>query len=210
MIYKENDTTFIAIMQSIHKSLNNGIRSAKAGRPREWLAQKKLDIDISGACFNSGQMHHRREQEFKERLESVGFLIRTDAPTNNGQIPYTTFGKESIMFPLKNEKNQTINFYAININNEEIRYLNQYGLYPQYPRQDTRKLYIVPCILDAATLLQSRIPDNKEAVLSLFDGELKPQHEQALKKLHRLEEIIWVETIENVAEKKVKKQMYEK
>lgn len=184
---------FIRIMGVLHKSLNNGIRSANAIKPRQWLLEKKLSIEISSACFNSGQIHHRKQQSFKDELESIGFLRKSNVPTNNGQIPYTTFGANSIIFPLKNEKNQTINLYAININNQKTEYLNQEGIYPYYPHQDTKKLYIVPAILDAATLLESRIPDNKESVISLFDGELKPQHEQVIKQLNHLQQIVFIE-----------------
>lgn len=181
------------ILAMIHKSLANGIRNAKADVPRNWLKERNLTLESSGAVFNSGQMHHRKPQEFKEALESVGFLTQSDVPTNNGQVPYTSFGNYSVMFPLKDEHGDVVNFYAIRIKNNQTAYLNSEGIYPAYPHEGIRKLYIVNSIIGAATILEAKVLDNKEAVMALFDGEIMPQHEEVLKRLTQLEEVIWVE-----------------
>lgn len=185
------------IMAMIHKSLANGIRNAKADIPRNWLKEKNLTIDSSGAVFNSGQMHHRKEQSFKDDLVSIGFLAISDVPTNNGQIPYTSFGNYSVMFPLKDEQGDVVNFYAIRIKNNQMAYMNNEGIYPCYPHEGIRKLYIVNSIIGAATILEAKVLDNKEAVMALFDGEIMPQHEEVLKRLTQLEEVIWVEQPNN-------------
>ncbi len=183
----------LEIMAKLHKSLSNGIRSGKANAPRDWMEAHKLDIVLTGACFNSGQIHHRKEQSFKDELASIGFLTQSDVPTNNGQIPYTVFGIHSIVFPLKNQDHQVVNLYAVSIKNGKTDYLNQEGIYPSYPGENTKKLYIVPDVIDAATLLSTNIPDNKEAVMALHNGELLPQHEEAIRQLSQLQEIIWIE-----------------
>jgi hypothetical protein len=103
------------LMQIVHSSLGNGIRSAKAVAPRKWLLEKSLSVENSGAVFNSGQMHHRKEQAFKDALESIGMLKRSDTMTNAGQIPYSCFGNYSILFPLRNEQKEVVNFYAMGL-----------------------------------------------------------------------------------------------
>jgi hypothetical protein len=185
------------ILATIHKSLSNGIRNSKAEVPRKWLKEKGLTLESSGATFNSGQMHHRKQQSYKDALESVGFLIKSEVPTNQGQIPYTSFGNYGILFPLRDEQNDVVNFYSIGIKNHKIQYLNKEGIYPCFPHESTKKLYIVNGILGAATILESNVLDNKEAVIALFDGEMLPQHEEAIKRLTQLEEVIWIESPEN-------------
>ena len=187
----------LEIFAKLHRSLSNGIRSAKSIAPREWIEAHKLNIESTGACFNSGQIHHRKEQSFKDELASIGFLTQSDVPTNNGQIPYTVFGNYSILFPLKNQNHQVVNFYAISIKNGKTEFLNKEGIYPCYPNEQTRKLYIVPNVIDAATLLSTNILDNKETVIALHNGILLPQHEEAIKKLTQLQEIIWIENNKN-------------
>jgi DNA adenine methylase len=182
-----------ATMERIYRSLSNGIRSAKAHVPRQWLKDKKLSAELTGACFNSGQIHHRKSEEFKAELARVGFARKSNAGTNGG-TPYTVFGIFSVMFPLRNEKNEVVNFYAVGIRNDKKGFMNDEGIYPQYPHEMTKKLYIVQAVMDAAILLESRVMDNREAVIALQDGEYLPQHAEAISRLKHLEEIVIIES----------------
>jgi hypothetical protein len=182
----------IELLSYIYRSLSNGIRSAKANAPREWLAQKGLSVEVTGACFNSGQIHHRKEQSFKDSLEQIGFIKRSDVPTNAGQIPYTVFGIYSVIFPLRDEDSRVVNFYAASLKKEKTEYMNQEGIYPSYPHAMTERLFITEDILDAATLLEAKVLDNREAVIALHDGKLMPQHSGAISSLKVLKEIILI------------------
>jgi len=187
----------IEIMARLHKSLSFGIRSGKAHAPRQWMEERKLKMFETGACFNSGQVHHRKPQAFKDELESVGFLTKRAVPAINGEKAYTVFGIHSVVFPLRNQDNQVVNLYAISIKNNNEVYLNKDGIYPCYPNETTKKLYIVPNIIDAATILSANLLDNKEAVIALQNGKILPQHEEAIAKLTQLKEIIWIENNKN-------------
>jgi hypothetical protein len=70
--------------------------------------------------------------------------------------------------------------------------MNKQGIYPAYPSSLTKKLYITNTIIDAATLLESKMLDNKEAVMALHDGELSDEHLQAINGLKELTEIILI------------------
>jgi len=182
------------IMERILKSLNNGIRSPKSKKPREWLKSRALSIEATYAAFNSGQIHHHKPQSFKDELASTGFLVRSDVGTNMGQVPYTVFGIYSIIFPLRDERGRVVNFYAIGVETNNASYMNNEGIYPSYPHPLTKKLYITESVIDAASLLESKILDNRDAVIALHDKEMLPQHKQAIASLQHLEEIILIET----------------
>jgi hypothetical protein len=182
----------IELLSYVYRSLSNGIRSAKANAPREWLAEKGLSVEVTGACFNSGQIHHRKEQSFKDSLEQVGFIKRSAVPTNAGQIPYTVFGIYSIIFPLRDEDSKIVNFYAASVKKEKTEYMNEDGIYPSYPHAMTETLFITEDILDAATLLEAKVLDNREAVIALHDGKLMSQHSDAISSLKVLKEIVLI------------------
>jgi hypothetical protein len=168
---KELPSGKIERLEFIYRSLSNGIRAAKSQAPRDWLAKKGLSIEATGACFNSGQIHHRKGQDFKVALAEVGFMQKSDAAVNCDTTAYTVFGIFSIMFPLRNLKNEIVNFYSIRIRSENTGYMNQDGgLYPAYPHELTKRLFVVNTVLEAAIMLEAKVLDNKEAVIALNEG----------------------------------------
>lgn len=193
-------------LEFIYRSLSNGIRAGKAKAPREWLAKKGLSIDATGACFNSGQIHHRKDQAFKVALAEVGFMTKSDVGANCDSTAYTVFGIFSIMFPLRNIKNEVVNFYSVRIRSGNTAYMNkEAGLYPAYPHEMTKKLFVVNSVLEAAVILESRVLDNREAIIALHDGKLMPEHKEAIMRLTKLEEVIYFDSKKApaVIEKKV-------
>jgi hypothetical protein len=178
----------------VYEYASNGLRVGKSKQAREWLKQKQLNAEQTMACFNSGQLHHRKEIEFKEALERIGFMKKSNVGTNCDSIPYTVFGTYSIMFPLRNTKNEIVNFYAIGLKNNKTSFLNHEGLYPNYPHELTKKLYITDNIIDCATLMESKILDNREAVIALYDGVFLEQHVKVIQGLKNLTEVIQIRT----------------
>ena len=106
------DKTEQELLELVYSYASNGLRVGKSKQAREWLRLKKLSMETTQACFNSGQLHHRKETEFKEALERIGFMKVSNHASNCESIPYTVFGNFSVMFPLRNELNQIVNFYA--------------------------------------------------------------------------------------------------
>ncbi len=182
------------IIERLYRSLSNGIRNSKSIVPQNWLKERGLSAEATGACFNSGQVHHRKPEEFRNELISIGFLAESDVPTNAGQKAYTVFGNYAILFPLKDESGAVVNFYAIGVKNGKTAFMNEEGVYPCYPQANTKKLYVVNSIIEAATLIEAKTLDNREAVLVIPDGKVLPQHTAAIKALTQLEELILIET----------------
>lgn len=194
LITNWNDKTEVELLSLVYSYASNGLRVGKSKQAREWLKQKQLNAEQTMACFNSGQLHHRKEKEFKEALERIGFIKKSNVGVNCDTIPYTVFGNFSVMFPLRNAKNEIVNFYAIGLKNSKTAFLNHHGLYPAYPHEQTKKLFITDTVIDAATLIESKIMDNREAVISLYDGVFLEQHVQVIQGLKNVTEVIQIRT----------------
>jgi hypothetical protein len=180
-------------LETLFLSFETGIRSAKATKPKEYLKSIGLDYNELRIGFNSGQFHHRESQQYKDRFEALGMLTKSDASVNKeGLTAYTVFGRYGVIFPLVNSLNEIVNYFAIRfeMKTPTEEYLNREGIYPAYPNPLTKRLFIVPTVLDAASLLQSKALENREAVIALHNGELLPQHLEAIKSLTELEELI--------------------
>jgi DNA primase len=99
--------------------------------------------------------------------------------------------KQCIIFPLKSKQNKIVSLYGRSIyNNEEAKHFytrNRKGLYPGYPKADTKQLILTEAIIDAATLLQCT--DYKILACYGTNG-FTAENEQAIRELNQLEEII--------------------
>lgn len=180
-------------LDKLFQSFETGIRSSKATKPRDYLNAIGLDYNELRIGFNSGQFHHRDPQEVKDQYEALGVLKKSDAGVNKeGLTAYTVFGRYGLVFPLLDEQNKIVNFFALrfNMDSPKEEYLNKQGIYPNHPNKTTKRLYITPTLIDCASLLQSKTLENRESVMALQNGELLPQHLQAIKSLTELEEII--------------------
>ena len=180
-------------LETLFLSFETGIRMAKAEKPREYLKSIGLDYNELRIGFNSGQFHHNKEQAFKDKFEALGVLKKSNASVREkGMTAYTVFGRYGLVFPLLDKNNQIVNFFAVRIDLDSPKeeYLNQKGIYPAYPSPLTKKLYIVPTVLDCASLIQSKVLGNQEAVMALHNGEVLPQHLEIIKGLQDLDEVV--------------------
>ncbi len=182
-------------LDQLFQSFETGIRSAKADKPKQYLKNIGLDYTTLRIGFNSGQFHHRETPEVKEHYEKLGLLTKSEAAVRDDSMTaYTVFGRYGLVFPLMDSSGQIVNYYALRFDmaTKQEDYLNNQGLYPSYPHVTTKRLFITPTLMDAASLLQSKALDQREAVLALHNGELLPQHLEAIKALNDLEEIITI------------------
>ena len=180
-------------LEEIFQSFETGIRSAKATKPKAFLAGIGLDYNTQRIGFNSGQFHHRRPQELKDHFESLGLLTKSNAAVRGEEMEaYTVFGRYGIVFPLQDSTGRIVNFYALRFDmaNPVEQYLNDEGIYPSYPHPYTKRLFITPTLMDCASLMQSKSLGNRDAVFALHNGELLTQHQQAITGLKELEEIL--------------------
>jgi DNA primase len=99
--------------------------------------------------------------------------------------------KQCVIFPLRDKKEKIVSLYGRSIhNNTEAKHFytrNRKGLYPSWPKSDTKQLIVTEAIIDAATLTQH----TSFTVLACYGTNgFTAEHEQAIKELKQLEEII--------------------
>lgn len=180
-------------LETLFRSFETGIRSAKAVKPRQYLKNIGLEYSDLRIGFNSGQFHHGKTQQFKDQFEKLGMITKSDAGVRDDSFTaYTVFGRYGLIFPLLNEDNSIVNYFALRFDLDEQKeeYLNSQGIYPAYPHPLTKKLYLAPTVIDCASLIQSKVLDQREAVIALHDGELLEQHLDVIKSLYELEAVI--------------------
>jgi energy-coupling factor transporter ATP-binding protein EcfA2 len=184
------------LLKSLFQSFSNGLRNFKATVPREYLASIGLDNSKLEIGFNSSQWHHRKDEVWRKPYIDLGLLTLSDAPVNDpSRTAYTCFGAYSLVFPLKNQQGEIVNLFMhrFKLNVPAGAFLNQEGIYPNYPKPLTKRLFITRNVIDTATLLQSGLLENRDSVMSLFDGELLKHQVKAIAELEDLEQIILID-----------------
>lgn len=184
------------ICERIYQSLYNGIRSFKSEEPRLWLKEKRLTPEVTGAGFSSGQITHRKTKEYLKEIESVGFIRANNILCKNGDTGYITFARYGIVFPLRDGNGRIVNFYGVRFKREqeEHSFMNDQGIYPAYPHETTTRLFITTSVLDTASMIEAKMLENRDALMCIPDGKILPQHEEAIRRLNRLDLILWMES----------------
>ena len=184
-------------LETLFQSFETGIRSSKAIKPKDYLHKIGLDYAELRIGFNSGQFHHNKSQEAKNEFEALGMIKKTDAGVRKEDLTaYTVFGRYGLIFPLTSKENEIVNYFALrfDLDTPKEEYLNSEGIYPAYPSANTKRLYLAPTVIDCASLIQSKALQKRDSVIAMHNGELLPQHIEALKSLYELEEIIIIKS----------------
>jgi hypothetical protein len=189
------------LLTKLFSSFQTGIRSSKAVKPKEYLKTIDLDYESLHLGFNSGQFHHRKDEEFKKNYEQLGILTLnpTIGVNQEDRTPYTCFGTYGIIYPLKDASGDIANLYAdrFKLETPKREFLNKEGIYPNHPNTNIKKLYILEDVISTATLIQAQVLKNEEAVISLFDGEITEEMERLLDEFKQLQQIVLISSESN-------------
>ncbi|WP_185114009.1 toprim domain-containing protein, partial [Fulvivirga imtechensis] len=173
----------------------NGVHNSKPAK--EYLESRNLNKDKLQVGYNSGQFHHgnRKEKHLVESCLKYGLLLdRGHVNNRTGEKAYSPFGKNCIVFALRNPQNQVVSLYfRSTIDNHKARHFylkDRQGLYPNHPKPETKKLILTESIIDAATLQQLELQDYELLALCGTNG-LTEEHAKAIGDLQELEEIIF-------------------
>jgi len=191
----EERATFLNNMFTYFK---NAVYNSKPAK--EYIQSRKLDHTKLEIGYNSGQFHHgtRKDETLIKQCLETGLLIDNNIVARTGQPAYNVFGKNCIVFALRNKQNQVTGLYfrsTINDKDQRHYYLrDRQGLYPGYPKPETKRLILTEAIIDAATLLQNQEPGTRNQdfeILALYGTNgFTEDHKQAIIELKELKEII--------------------
>lgn len=141
------------------------------------------------------KLFHRFQSNIKsEKVKS--YLSSRNLNHKEIEIGYNaqtwSYLKHCLIFPLRDEQNEIVSFYGRSIYDKENAkhfYLkNRKGLYPSYPKAETKVLILTEAIIDAASLLQLNLDYE---ILSLYGTNgLTEEHQEAIKRLEQLEEVV--------------------
>lgn len=163
---------------------------------KEYLDKIGIEQENLDCGYNSAQFHHREglsEEETETSLE-IGLLSPYYRKTPHGKdTTYSTFGGYSIIFPILNDNNEIVSFFAKNIKNGKGAILNKQGIFPKYPAHDIQHLLITENILDAASIYQDNNIKDKYGILALNAIEQLPDDFlKAIAPLNQLKEITFI------------------
>jgi DNA primase len=194
-----------AFLTNMFTYFKNAVYNSKPAA--DYIASRSLDHYQTEIGYNSAQFHHgkRKEETLINNCLKYGLLRETNVinARSKDDKAYNVFGKWCIVFALKNKSNQVTSLYfrsTINDTDQDPSrqsgkhyYLkDRQGLYPCYPKPETKKLILTEAIIDAATLLQvSEITANYTILSCYGTNGLTEEHQQAIKELEQLGEIIF-------------------
>jgi DNA primase catalytic core len=184
-----------ATLNKMFTYFKNAIYNSKPAQ--DYLQSRKLDFIKIEVGYNSGQFHHgtRKDETLIQQCLEAGLLSESAYPARTGEPGYSVFGKWCIVFALRNKQNQVTGLYfRSTLNDKEQRHFylkDRQGLYPGYPKTETKLLILTEAIIDTASLLQiPEITANYELLSCFGTNGLTEEHKAAIKELQQLQEII--------------------
>lgn len=193
---KTDNTERAMFLERMFTYFKNAIHNSKPAQ--EYLQKRCLDFRNTEVGYNAGQFHHgaRKDETLIKECLGYGILLDLGLKARTGDTAYKPFGKWCIVFALRNKANEIVSLYfRSTLADKEQRHFylrNRQGLYPNYPKAETKKLIITESIIDAATLLEQEIIKTNYEILALFGTNgFTEEHQTAIRNLQQLEELIF-------------------
>lgn len=186
----------VMFLERMFTYFKNAIHNSKPAQ--EYLQSRCIDFKKTEVGYNAGQFHHgtRKDETLINQCLQYGLLLDLGLKARTGDTAYKPFGKWCICFALRNKQNEIVSLYfRSTLQDKEQRHFylrDRQGLYPNYPKAATKKLIITESIIDAATLLEQEPIKSSYEVLALFGTNgFTEEHQQSIRALQQLEEIIF-------------------
>ena len=175
----EQPTTDTEFLERMFSYFKNALHSSKPAR--EYLGKRNLDNSILEIGYNSGQFHHgsRRDEQLIQKAVQCGLLLDKGLiNSRTGEKGYSPFAKWCICFALRNKEHRITGLYfrsalyddpSLDSSIAKHFYLkNRSGIYPGYPKKETKKLILTEAIIDCASLLQIQAIANSYSLMACF------------------------------------------
>jgi DNA primase len=160
-----------AFLTNMFTYFKNAVYNSKPAA--DYIASRSLDHYQTEIGYNSAQFHHgkRKEETLINNCLKYGLLRETNVinARSKDDKAYNVFGKWCIVFALKNKSNQVTSLYfrsTINDTDQDPSrqsgkhyYLkDRQGLYPCYPKPETKKLILTEATPVGARLQRAAAP----------------------------------------------------
>jgi DNA primase catalytic core len=193
------DLSRSAVLTKMFSYFKNGLSSSQPAKA--YAASRHLDPTKLEMGYNSGQFHHgqRKDKFLIESCLKVGLLLDQGKRSRTGEKAYQPFGKNGLVFALRNREGKITGLYFRNITESKTAkhfYLkDRQGLYPNYPKPETTKLILTEAIIDAGTVsaeVLTKAGYQNYEVLALYGTNgLTDEHLHAIKNLKNLSEVVF-------------------
>ena len=189
-------------LQKMFTYFKNAVHNSP--QAKQYIQSRALDFTKLEIGYNAAQFHHgtRKDETLIQQCLQYGLLIDAGLTSKTGDKAYKVFGKGCIVFALKNKSNQVTGLYFRSTITPPLGetegakhfYLkDRKGIYPNYPKSETKSLIITESIIDAATLLQiSEITSQYSVIAAYGANGLTDEIKKAIQELKQLNEIIFV------------------
>jgi DNA primase len=207
---KDNRQSATDFLQKMFTYFKNAVYNSKPAQ--DYIKGRSLDYTKLEIGYNAAQFHHgtRKDEQLINDCVKYGLLIDAGLTSKTGDKAYKVFGKGCIVFALRNKANQVTGLYfrsTVNESDSKHYYLkDRKGIYPNYPKVETKKLIITESIIDAATLLQiSEITSQYSIIAAYGTNGLNEEIKKAIQELKQLNELIFVFDTDEAGKIAVKK-----
>jgi len=174
----------VAILARYVEGCRKGISASESAR--KYATERGLDWQVLKIGFTGEKAPDTWDKNYKEHAAAIGLISKAEAGR------YINRFRNCLVFVLQNAEGHPVGIYGRSIDKGHY-YLpgTHQGLYPSYPDADTKKLILTEAVIDAATLYQEHRIRNDYTVLACYGTNgFTAEHEQAIKELKHLEEII--------------------
>ena len=183
------------ILTKVFDYFKRSLRHSKAGNVRVYLESRGLSLtQLVG--YNSGSLHRKnssasgvKDESFIKACTELGLLKLAESG-------WRSWAKGCLIFPLLNESGQVVSFYGRSLesgNNRHFYLKNRMGLYPSYPKTNTKVLLLCESVIDAASLEDLDLGVQGLSVVALYGTNgLVAEHRKAMVSLPDLKEIIFM------------------
>lgn len=179
----------VAILARYLEGCRKGM--ANGERARVYATERNLDWQTLKLGFTGEKVPETWSKQYKESAAAIGLISKTQ----DGR--YLNRFKNCLVFTMQNAQGHPVGIYGRSVSEDLGTGKHYYlpgphqGLYPEYPNATTKKIILTEAIIDAATLHQHNTITHEHTVLACYGTNgFTNEHEQAIKELKQLEEII--------------------
>lgn len=173
--------TVVLTLEKVWESFKNGLTICR--KAQKYLQSRGLNYLNLEIGYNSGQLHHRKSEDFVQGLEKLGLLVLNN---NTRRV----WAKDCVIFPLKNADGNVVSLYGRSLEKGHFYLSGRCGLYPCHPSKKAKRIILTESVIDAASLLQIKSLKEYEILALYGTNGLTGEHLTALKSCPELVEII--------------------